>query len=346
MTTHSENTGSRKVEPEMQKLMEALQDLASGVRALRVAKSSQKAAPETSSQPLWRLKANYLMRQLARIWYGKLPIRDYPNSIEFESLFLGIMCQFVEDHGINGEEVLRWIKWRKEEFKAVHGKDVMFRDRTSELDWIVRSGIPKELHEVFARDEMIQCIIVTAGAILGYEKEGKEPPYEPGCWLKPLDYYEQLPVLEPEPKWRLIANYLMRELARVWYGKTSKLPNNFHWFLKQLLFEFAAENGLDRKAFMDIVYSVQADFEAIHGCELTFRTPIQEIIWMARKCLPENLADEFLWDPQVGFILKASELILALTKADLEPPYEKYVVSFESLDEYEALPVIPRERLF
>jgi hypothetical protein len=67
---------------------------------------------------------------------------------------------------------------------------------------------------------------------------------------------------------------------------------------------------------------------------------------MARKCLPENLADEFLWDPQVSFILKASELILALTKAGLEPPYEKYAVSFESLDEYEALPVIPRERLF
>jgi hypothetical protein len=346
MKTRGENIGSRKVEPEMQKLIEALQDLPLGVRALRVAKSSQEAAPETPSQPLWRLKANYLMRQLARIWYGKLPIRDYPNSIEFESLFLGVMCQFVEDHGIGGTEVLRWIKWRKEEFKAVHGKDITFRDRESELDWIVRSGIPNELYEAFARDEIVQHIIVTAAAILDYEKEGKRPPYKSDCWLKPLDYYEQLPVLEPEPKWRLIANYLMRELARVWYGKTTKLPNDFYELFKQLLFEFAVENGLDRKAFIDAIYSAQAEFEEIHGCELTFRTPVQEIIWTARKCLPEKLADEFLWDPEVKFILKATELILALIKAGLEPPYEKYAIRFEPLDEYEELPVIPKERLF
>jgi len=50
MTTHGENIGSRKVEPETQNL------------------------------PKWRLKANHLMRQLARIWYGKLPVRDYPNK--------------------------------------------------------------------------------------------------------------------------------------------------------------------------------------------------------------------------------------------------------------------------
>jgi hypothetical protein len=115
------------------------------------------------------------MRQLARIWYGKLPIRDYPNSPEFESLFLGVMCQFVEDHGISGEEVVRWIKWRKEEFEAIHGKAITFRDRESELHWIVSSGIPRELHEGFARDETIQHIIITAAQILEYEKEEKEP---------------------------------------------------------------------------------------------------------------------------------------------------------------------------
>jgi hypothetical protein len=59
----------------------------------------------------------------------------------------------------------------------------------------------------------------------------------------------------------------MRELARLWYGKTPKLPNDFYRCLKQMLFEFAIENGLERKAFMDVVYSVQAEFEEIHGCE-------------------------------------------------------------------------------
>jgi hypothetical protein len=55
--------------------------------------------------------------------------------------------------------------------------------------------------------------------------------------------------------------------------------------------------------------------------------------------LPEKLADEFLWDAQVRFILTAAELILALIKAGLEPPYEKYSISFGPLEEYEKLPV-------
>jgi hypothetical protein len=346
MSTHDNNIGSRKVEPEMQKLMQALQALPLEVRALKVAKNPRNVEPETPPQPLWRLKANYLMRQLARIWYGKLPIRDYPNSLEFESLFLGVMCQFVEDHGISGKEVVRGIRWRKEEFEAIHGKDITFRDRGSELYWVVSSGIPRELHETFVRDETIQHIIITAAQILDYEKEGEEPPYKSDSWLKPLDYYEQLPVLEPEPKWRLIANYLMRELARLWYGKTPRLPNDFYSCLKQMLFEFAIENGLERKAFMDVVYSAQAEFEEIHGCEPTFKTPIQEIIWIARKCLPEKLADEFLRDPQVRFVLTAAELIWAFIKAGLEPPYEKYAIRFEPLDEYEELPVFTNERPF
>jgi hypothetical protein len=62
--------------------------------------------------------------------------------------------------------------------------------------------------------------------------------------------------------------------------------------------------------------------------------------------LPEKLADEFLWDAEVRFILTATELILALIKAGLEPPYKKYAISFETLDEYEELPVLTKDRQF
>jgi len=346
MTTHGENIGSRKVEPEMQKLMDALHALKEeplAVRALRAAKSSSKVRSETPSQPLWRLKANYLMRQFARIWYGKLRVRDYPNSSEFERFFLDIMCQFVEDHGINGKEVLTWIRRRKKEFEAVHGKEITFRDRESELYWIVRSGIPKELHDAFVKDETIQLIIVMAAWILDYEKEKKEPPYEPISWLKPLDYYEALPVLEPEPEWRLIANGLLRDLAHVWYGKIEGLPKDFQERLGHLLVAFAIDSGMGRTEFMENAETARAEFEEVHGSALVFRNIVQGIVWTARKCLPEKLADEFLWDPQVRFILTAAELILALIKAGLEPPYKKYAISFEPLDEYEELPVLTQK---
>jgi hypothetical protein len=309
MTTHRENIGSRKVEPETQNL------------------------------PLWRLKANNLMQLLARIWYGKISERDYPNSAEFERLFLEIMCQFVEDHGGNGKDVLHWIEVGKAAFVVVHGKEITFKDRISELDWMIRNGVPKELREGFAKDEIIQSILWTAEWLLDYEEEEKEPPYEPAPWMKPLDYYEQLLVLEPTPAWRLLANRLLRDLAHVWYGKINGLPKDFHDRLRQLVMAFAIEKGYDRREVQERIWEAEVDFEAIHGDELTFTTPVQEVIWAAKVGLAEPQATEFLNDPQVKFILTATELIYALSKAGLKPPYEKYGISFGPLEEYEKLPV-------
>jgi hypothetical protein len=309
MTTHGENLGSRKVEP------------------------------ETQNQPLWRLKANYLMRQMARIWYGKLSQRDYPNSAEFERLFLEIMCQFIEEHVYNRNEVRNVLKQRREEFEAIHGRKIGFKDRVRKFWWMVRNGIPKELYDAFAKDEIIQSILWTAEWLLDYEEEEKEPPYEPAPWMKPLDYYEQLPVLEPAPAWRLLANGLLRDLAHVWYGKINGLPKDFHERLRQLVMAFAIEKGYDRREVQERIWEAEADFMEIHGGELTFTTPVQEVIWAAKVGLLEPQATEFLNDPQVKFILTAAELIYALSKVGLKPPYEKYSISFGPLEEYEKLPV-------
>jgi hypothetical protein len=300
---------------------------------------SHKVEPETQNQPLWRLKANYLMRQLARIWYGKLSQRDYPNSAEFERLFLEIMCQFVEAHGGNRNEVLRVINRRREEFEAVHGMEIRFKDRICKFWWMVRNGIPKELYDAFAKDEIIQSILWTAEWLLDYEEEGKEPPYEPAAWLNPLDYYERLPVAEQASAWRLLANVLLRDLAHVWYGRTNSLPKDYRERLWQLLLAFAIDKGNGQKEFLDKVWEVEVDFESMHGCELTFTTPVQEIIWKAKAGLAEPQVAEFLNDPQVKFILTAAELIYALSKVGLKPPYEKYSISFGPLEEYEKLPV-------
>jgi hypothetical protein len=316
MSTHDNNIGSRKVEPEMQ------------------------------AQQLWRLRANYLMRQLARIWYGKLPVRDYPNSPEFECLFLGIMCQFVEDYGGDGGEVLHRVKWGRESFEFVHGREITFKDRVCELDWMIRKGIPKELHERFMRDEVIQDIIRTVEWILAYEGEGKEPPYERPVWLESLDYYEALPVLGPEPEWKLIANGLLLDLAHVWYGKTTGLPKDFQERLGHLLVAFAIDNGVARVEFMEKAEAARNDFEALHGCELSFRNIVQGIIWTAEEVLPPHLATQFLHDPQIKFILTATELIYALSRAGIQPPYEKYMVSFSPLEKYEKLPVRREGRSF
>jgi hypothetical protein len=249
------------------------------------------------------------------------------------------MCQFVEDHGGNGKDVLHWIEVGKLAFVVVHGKEITFKDRISKLRWMIRNGVPKELREGFAKDEIIQSILWTAEWLLDYEEEEKEPPYEPAPWMKPLDYYEQLPVLEPAPAWRLLANGLLRDLAHVWYGKINGLPKDFHERLRQLVMAFAIEKGNNRREVQERIWEAEVDFEAIHGDELIFTTPVQEIIWNAKVGLAEPQATEFLNDLQVKFILTAAELIYALSKVGLKPPYEKYSISFGPLEGYEKLPV-------
>jgi hypothetical protein len=322
MTTHSGNIGSQKVELVKQE------------------------------QPLWRLKANYLLRQLARIWYGKIPKSDYLHSVKFETLFLDVMCQFIEDHGGNSLEVHKRIKQRKEEFEAIHGKEIAFKDQVSKLDWLVKNGMPNRLYETFSRDETIQSILLMVEWLINYEEEGKEPPYKPAAWMESFEHYEQLPVLEPEPTWRLIANLLQCKLARIWYGKAEvKLGDfdcsegEFKRLFWELLVTFAIEKGITRDEFDEEVRLAKADFEEKHGCEIDFRTPLMEIIWAAKTCLPESWAMEFLSDPQVKFIFTAAELIRALIKAGLQPPYERYAVSFKPLEEYEKLRTTLYEKL-
>jgi len=157
--------------------------------------------------------------------------------------------------------------------------------------------------------------------------------------MKPLDYYEQLPVLEPAPAWRLLANGLLRDLAHVWYGKINGLPKDFHERLRQLVMAFVIEKGYDRREVQKRIWEAEVDFEEIHGDELTFTTPVQGVIWVSKVGLAEPQATEFLNDPQVKFILTAAELIYALSKVGLKPPYEKYSISFGPLAEYEKLPV-------
>jgi len=281
---------------------------------------------------------------LARIWYGKIPVRDYPNSPEFERRFLEIMCRFVEDHGGNRNDVAELIRQRREEFEAVHGREIVFKDRICKFWWMVRSGIPKALYDAFANEEIIEGILWTAEWLLDYEKEEKEPPYEPAPWMEPLDYYEQLPVFDLEPVWRLLANELLRDLARVWHGKTKVLPKDFHERLRELPMAFAIDKGYTQREFQEKVWEAEVDFEEIHGRGPFFSTPIQRVIWVAKAGLPEPQATEFLNDPQVKFILTSAELIYALSKTGLKPPYEKYSVSFGPLAEYESLPVLTRER--
>jgi hypothetical protein len=301
MTTHGENIGSRKVEP------------------------------ETQSLPKWQLKANYVMRRLARAWYGKLAsyeARSYPKSKDFERAILDITWHFSEESGMPGNYMLEALRRAKKRFEDIHGREIEFEGVTAKIEWIIKTTVPTSAYKEFIQHEVIQSILHIAAWIFSYDVDDIDPPYDPVDWLKPLEYYEALPVLEPTPYWRLLANALERELAYVWHGYKLYKPKRLFRKLRELFFAFGEYAGLSEGTLYWRIKQAEVKFRDEHGFEIMFRTPVQEIVWMNEVALPDYWKDCFAAEPQISLILRALELLYILNKAGVNPPYSRYAISF------------------
>jgi hypothetical protein len=302
MTTHGENMGSRKVEP------------------------------ETHELPKWRLKANYVMRKLARAWYGELPpqvARNYPKSKEFEHAIIDITWHFSEEVGMPGKYMMENLRRAKKKFEDIHGHKLVFEGVSAKLEWIIKTAVPTSRYEEFMQDELIQSILRTAAWIFSYDVEDLDPPYSPEDWLKPLEYYEALPVLEPTPYWRLLANALERELAYVWHDYAPYVPERLFTKLRELFFAFGEYAGVSEGDLLRRIENVKREFWGKHGIEVTFRTPVQEIIWMSEVGMPDYCKGCFAAENQISLILRALELLYILNKAGVTPPYRQYLLNFQ-----------------
>jgi len=172
MKTHGENLGSRKVEPEMQNL------------------------------PKWRLYANFLLRELARLWYGQKSIFDLrygygPDSPfwrDFVFLFDQMVVLFGEKNylvawGMDDrlrEAIRGWQIW--------HGMEPVFSQPYFEAKWRALQRLGSELAQKLFDDFDVDVILSFAGYAYGFARRGKIPPHKPFARLETLEYYESLPV--------------------------------------------------------------------------------------------------------------------------------------------------------
>jgi len=175
MTTHGENIGSRKVEP------------------------------ATNELPKWRMHANFLLRELARMWYGQKSIFDLrygygsasPFWRDFVSLFDQMVVLFGEKHhyaawGMDdrlGEAIRLWRMW--------HGIDLVFSMPTFEAKWRAVKRLDGRLAKKLFGDVAVEQILEFAGYAYAFARKGKMPPYKPFATMEALEYYEALPV-DPE----------------------------------------------------------------------------------------------------------------------------------------------------
>jgi len=172
---------------------------------------SQKVGPEKNELPKWRLQANFLLRELARLWYGRKSIfnlkygydKETPFWREFVFHFVNMTYLFGEAHGVDPKEAAKRLIEANRKWLIWHGGKPTFSDPYYEAKWHAIQMLGDDLAEKLFDDFDVRAILSFVGYIYTFASEGKLPPYTsqrklPSYtsfeWLKPLEYYESLPV--------------------------------------------------------------------------------------------------------------------------------------------------------
>jgi hypothetical protein len=176
MATHGENIGSRKVEP------------------------------ETNGLPKWRLKANFLLRELARMWFGQKSIFDIRKGHDadsyfwrdFVSLFTDLIYYFGEAHGVEPREAAKRLAEATRKWITWHGMRLTFSEPYYEAKWHAIQMLGEELAEKLFDDFDVGVILSFVDYAYVRASKGEMPPYEPFARLKAYENFEALPV---DPYW-------------------------------------------------------------------------------------------------------------------------------------------------
>jgi len=151
--------------------------------------------------PKWRLYANFLNRELVRLWYGKKSIFTLVKSDKenrefwevFGFVFTGTILHFGVAHGLESDEMIRRFEGAPEEYEKQIGRVFPFGILAHEICWLVQRILGDELASELLYDPQITEIIFLAVCAHGYATDGNLPPYETLENLRPVEFYEALP---------------------------------------------------------------------------------------------------------------------------------------------------------
>jgi hypothetical protein len=152
-------------------------------------------------RPEWRLKANFLLRELARMWHGQKSIFDPSSEYswrDFVRLFVGLTYDFGEEHGVSEKEAAmrlvdaigKWLTW--------HGQRPTFSSPYFEAKWHAIQMLGEELAEKMFDDFDIGVILSFVEYAYTFASKGQMPPYKPFARMEAYENFEALPV---DPWW-------------------------------------------------------------------------------------------------------------------------------------------------
>jgi len=154
------------------------------------------------------------------------------------------------------------------------------------------------------------------------------------------------------PEWRLYANFLHRELARLWYGKKSvfnlvksdqvqkRLWSPFALIWGMIVGKFGEEHGLALDEMVKVSIIDYKQHDKLSSQDITPESPFYPFYWFARQTLGDKLASEFLFDFQITEIIILAMGAYGKWAMEGKPPDVKDV-NLHPIDFYEGLPVAP-----
>ena len=152
-------------------------------------------SPKRSDTPLWRRKANYVLRELVRAWHG-LPY-DTAVMWGFRYALDDILHTFAKENDLPIPKLFFWFERFWEKYSGYLGERVFTAlDRSKLMDIMLR-GFPHsraELCKSFFYDQSVYGIMHLYSVLFLWEvgRGNRVLCYKRKKW--PLGYYESLPV--------------------------------------------------------------------------------------------------------------------------------------------------------
>jgi hypothetical protein len=147
---------------------------------------------ENAEIPKWKLKANWLLKELIRIWQGHTEPKSLFERQSFVHIFRKIMEQYLQDRGSSAPQTELDICLinRRITYAARHGFKPTFTSQAMEADWIAEAVAIHRLDFELITDDTIKSIIRLASAIEDILKT---------CGTIPSDYLQSLEELIDRP---------------------------------------------------------------------------------------------------------------------------------------------------
>ena len=158
------------------------------------AENSEQHYSVNTGLPKWWLKANWIVRQYARIWC----LQDNLLSINFEVAFRDVFVQLFLDEGLLEKDAESCITFAYNEFRLQHRCLPYFPTKAKKWEWIIENGLFLFLKHKFLSNKAIQDALYVADyteRTIGVVGEHRIFSFH-GPWID-YEYYLAAPCLPP-----------------------------------------------------------------------------------------------------------------------------------------------------